>query len=97
MALETWESYLGRLLKSEDDEMSVGHRAMSDLSGIVGLKNITTRDIPFPFCSIIQFKSGSWVAKTRGCMVNLTGEPVVAAILVVCSCFRSFSGYSLSR
>ena len=87
MALETWESYLGRLLKSEDDKMSVGHRAMSDLSGIVGLQNSTIRDSPFLFGSIIQFKSSSWVAETRGCMVNLAGGPVVADILVFCSCF----------
>ena len=97
IASETLESYLGRLLKSEDDEMSVGHRAMSDLGGIVGLKNSTIRDSPFLFGSIIQFRSGPWVAETRECMVNLTGGPVVAAILVVCSCFRSFSGYSSSR
>ena len=40
MASETLESYLGRLLKSDDAEMSAGHLAMSFLCGIVGPRNI---------------------------------------------------------
>ena len=95
MASETLESYLGRLLKSDDAEMSAGHRAMSVLGGIVGPRNITTRD--WPFCFVIQFRSGPWVAETRGCMVNLAGGPVIAATLVVCSCLHSFLEYSSSR
>ena len=95
MASETLESCLGHLLNSDDPEMSVGHRAMSVLGGIVCPRNSTTRD--WPLCFVIQFRSGPWVDETRGCMVNLVGGPVIAATLVVCSCLRRFSVYSSSR
>ena len=89
-------SCLGRRLNWSVPEISVGHFAMSDFDGEVCPRNITTRDLVF--CVVIQFKSGSWVEETRGCMLNLVWGSLVAAadILLVSSSSRSFSGYPLS-